>query len=102
MESEIYPRSAFDGRITNINEIDLSVPGSYTVNIAGELTIKDRSNFIEATGNLSVQTDKRIKGDSKFTIQVKDYGIEIPRILMGKIAENIEITCELMYEPYDR
>ena len=102
MESEIYPRSTFEGRIININEIDLSVPGNYTVNITGDLTIKDQSNPIETTGTLSVQSDKRIKGDSKFTIQVKDYGIAIPRILRRKIAENIEITCELMYEPYDQ
>ena len=100
MESEKFPKSTFEGRITNITEIDFSVPGTYTVNVTGNLTIKDKTNPIESTGTMKVQDDNTIKGESKFSIEVEDYGIDIPKIVREKIAKSIEITCDLMYEPY--
>ncbi len=102
METGKYPKSQFEGRITNIEEIDLSVPGTYTVSVSGNLTIKDRTNPVETEGTLEIQADNKIKGESRFIIEVEDFGIEIPSIVRENIAKSIEISCDLMYEPYER
>ena len=102
MESEKFPQSTFKGVIANLHEIDLSVPGNYSITVTGTLTIKDQSDQIEAKGTLNVQDDRTIKADSRFSIQVRDYGIEIPRVVQQNIAETIEITCNMLYVPYEQ
>ncbi len=102
MESAQYPKSTFKGQILNIEEVDPGKQGTYPVQISGDLTIKDVTNSIETDGTLTVGKDGKIAGNSVFSIKVEDYNIEIPNIVRENIAESIEITCELMYEPYNR
>jgi hypothetical protein len=102
MESTQYPKATFEGKILNIKEVDPSKPGMYPVKVSGNLTIKDKSNPVETEGTLTVSDDGKIAGNSVFSIKVEDYNIEIPNIVREKIAESVEITCEMVYEPYNR
>ncbi len=97
VESHKYPNASFQGKITNLDEIDFSVPGTYNTVVEGELTIKDATNSIKETGTLEVKTDQ-ITGKSVFTILLEDYNIEIPSAVSRNISEEIEITVEVELE----
>jgi len=96
MESTKFPKSTFKGKIQNLEAIDLSKDGEYSVNILGEITIHGVTKPIEAKG-LLVVTDKKVKASSDFTLQVADYKIKIPGIVKDNIAESIDIHVEMDY-----
>ena len=37
--------------------------------------------------------------NSKFKVALKDFNIQIPKVVGNSIAEEIEITAEFVYEP---
>jgi hypothetical protein len=101
MYSGKYPQSKFKGKITNIESADLTKEGTYFVAVEGDLTIKDRTNPVKATGSLEVK-DGKIIANSKFTVLLKDYNIEVPKIVEDKVAKEIPITIRMEYELYNK
>lgn len=92
LESELYPKSTFKGKI--IEEIDLKKVGKYTVRAKGKLTIHGISFDRIIRCNLEVQKDK-ILVKSKFTVFLDDHNITIPSIVNQKIAEEIKVEINL-------
>jgi hypothetical protein len=101
MESDKYPKATFDGKITNINQIDFKKDGTYKADVEGKMTIHGVTKDIKCTGTIQVQGDK-ITALGKFPVSVKDYGIKIPTIVVQKIAEVVEVTANISYEPYQK
>lgn len=101
MYSEKYPQSKFKGKITNIETTDLTKEGTYFVTVEGDLTIKDRTNHVKATGSLEVK-DGKIIANSKLNVLLKDYNIEVPKIVEDKVAKEIPITIRMEYEQYNK
>lgn len=95
VESHKFPNATFQGKITNLDDIDFSSPGVYEAIVEGELTIKDVTKTIKEKGTLEVK-DEEIAGESVFTILLDDYNIEIPSAVSRNIAEEIEITVDLV------
>tara|TARA_B100001250_G_scaffold400309_1_gene410709 strand:- start:164 stop:688 length:525 start_codon:yes stop_codon:yes gene_type:complete len=86
LESDIYPRSTFIGKlIQNKN-------GKATVQ--GDLTIHGQTNKITVEG-VMLQNKKSIVVSSEFAVKLEDYNIKIPKIVMYKIAEEIEINVNI-------
>jgi polyisoprenoid-binding protein YceI len=98
MESEKFPKSTFNGKITNLSEIDFSKNGTYDVNVEGDLTIHGVTNKVTAKGTLEVRSDG-ISASSRFTLVPEDYKIEIPGLVRNNIAKSMEITVTMKYEP---
>ncbi len=101
MESDEYPKSKFKGKITNIDEVDFAKEGTYTVKVVGDLTIHGETNPVEAEGTFEVGKEG-IQAMSKFVVKPADYGIKIPAVVVENIAEEIEITVDLNYQPFTR
>ena len=98
VESDKFPNATFRGKITNAQKIDFTVNGSYEADIEGELTIHGITQKVSEKGTFTVSNDG-IKGDSKFFVKIADYDISIPGAVTGKIAEEIEITVNVMLKP---
>jgi polyisoprenoid-binding protein YceI len=94
VESHKYPNATFQGKIMNIDEIDLTKPGTYEAEVSGELTIHNVTNKVTETGTFEVTPDM-IHGKSKFSIHIADYDISIPEIVSGKIAEVVDIHVDI-------
>jgi len=94
VESTTYPNAIFQGKITNLDDIDFSKSGIYNAEITGELTIHNVTNKVTATGTFEV-TPEIIHGKSKFNIQIADYNISIPEVVAGKIAEQVDIYVDI-------
>lgn len=92
LEVRSYPESIFKGKI--LEDIDLTSAGSYRAK--GILSIHGISKEII----IDIQLEPKESGfafSSKFNVQLKDYKIQLPRIVYHKIAEtiNVEVSGEL-------
>lgn len=101
VESEKYPKSTFQGQILQVDEIDLTKPGKYTVDVAGDLSIHGVKKPVQVQGELEVQ-DGVIRAEAEFSILLKDYKIKVPRIVDDKVAKTIPIRVKMVYKPYRR
>jgi len=95
MESEKYPKAVFDGQILNMT--DFSKDGEYKVNIKGKFTVHGVTQDREIAATLNVSGGV-IKGKSIFKVKCVDHKINIPKLVVKNIAEEIEVTvnCELL------
>ena len=86
LESDIYPKSTFSGKvIQNKNR---------KATVHGDLTIHGKTNKIKVDGVL-IQNKKSVIMSAEFEVKLEDYNIKIPRIVMYKIAEEIEIKVNI-------
>ncbi|MGC3943595.1 MAG: YceI family protein [Chryseolinea sp.] len=95
LESERYPKSTFQGKITGFNP---DVATQQTVNAQGKLTIHGVTHDINVPGQIT-RSDKGLTMSSKFMVELKDYKIEIPRLMWQNIAERVEVTLEFAFRP---
>mgnify|MGYP005849910069 CR=1 FL=1 len=100
VESDKFPTSTFKGFITDNDNVEYSTAGSYPVVVEGDLTIHGVTNSITTPGTIEV-TGEGIKGETKFIVKTADYDIKIPKIVRKKIAEEMEITVKMKYEPME-
>ncbi len=95
IESEKFPKSTFQGKITNYS---IDNRGEQQVKAVGKLTIHGVTRDIEAPGVIEFVNGRAI-AKSKFVVALKDYDIKIPQILWKNIAESIEVNLEITYKP---
>jgi len=101
VESDLYPKSTFTGKVINLEEIDFSTSGTYPAKVKGQLTIHGETNEVTADGEIVV-SDKGISLQSEFPVKPADYKIEIPKVVENKIAEEIAVTVITELEPFKR
>jgi polyisoprenoid-binding protein YceI len=95
LESDKFPNSTFQGKITNLSAIDFTKEGTYDATIEGDLTIHGVTRKISEKGTFKVMAGDKIEGDSKFNIKPADYSIKIPGAVVKNIAETIEVTVDI-------
>lgn len=91
LESEKYPEAVFSGKI--IEDIDLSIPGTYSVRAKGMLSIHgiEQERIIKSTvtvGNGSAVVE------SRFNVSVSEHNIRIPKVVHEKIASEINVEVK--------
>ncbi len=97
MESHKFPNATFQGKITNLSEMNFAKDGTYNANIEGKLTIHGVTKDIAEKGTFTVK-DGVVQGFSKFNVKVADYEIKIPGAVVNNIAESIEVTVDVKLE----
>ncbi len=97
LDTKEYPKAKLKGKITNLNDVDFTKDGKYSVVVEGELTIKGKTNAITEKGTIDVKGNT-IKVSSSFNITLADYGITFAQ---GKpstnIAKEVEVTVHSEY-----
>lgn len=88
MDSEKNPTSTFNGKITNLGEVKFDKDGSYTANIAGDLSMKGISKSMTGKATIVVKGGA-ISATSDFTIKLSDYSISNAG---GKLADEPKIS----------
>jgi len=91
MESDKFPTATFKGKITNPGSVSFGKDGTYNVTAAGQLTIHGVTHDVSSPGIITIKAGQ-VTAYSKFKVKTADYGIKIPGIAAGKVAESIEIT----------
>ena len=101
LESDKFPKATFKGTIIDFNKIDLKKNGVYPVAVDGNMTIHGVTNKVKIKGTLTVK-DNTIRAQSSFPISIKDYNISIPTLVIEKIAEVVQVTVDITYQPYTK
>jgi len=95
MESDKYPKSTFQGKISDFN---IAATGVQNVKASGRLTIHGVTNNIDVPGTIEKEGEKLLM-KSKFKVKLQDYKIAIPQLLWQNIAEEVEVTLEFAFKP---
>ena len=91
MNSDEFPKFSFKGNIVDLSKVNFSIDGSYTVDVSGDLTVKDVTKPITTTGTIAVKGGV-VNTSSEFSIILADYGITGAPITAGKVAKEPRIT----------
>jgi polyisoprenoid-binding protein YceI len=94
MESEKFPNSTFNGKITNIKDVNLAKDGLYKVVAEGDLFMHGVTNKVKVNGTLEVKEGK-ILGVATFNVAPKDYNITIPAAVIKNISEAIKVDVNI-------
>lgn len=101
LHSDKHPRSTYEGKITNISKVNLNKPGVHEVELEGNLTIHGVTKAVKTTATIE-NKDGKLYGKAKFPVAVKDYDISIPSMMARNIAEVVDVTVDVVYEPHNR
>ena len=96
LESNIYPKSTFEGQIINFNLNELNENFKEYV-IEGVLMIKGVNNDIRTTAEIR-KLDEKIELISGFSVMLSDYNVKIPKIVFKKIDEEVKINLNFVYD----
>ncbi|MBX2973519.1 MAG: YceI family protein [Flavobacteriales bacterium] len=97
MESSTHPKAGFKGKVEGITADDLKKPGTYPVEVSGDLTIHGVTKPVTTKGTMTVEAGGTIKAKSEFNVKPEDHGIAIPGVVRKNIAEQIKVTVDLSY-----
>ncbi|MDF2157677.1 YceI family protein [Algoriphagus sp. CAU 1675] len=89
LESEKYPTAQFKGIIAGIEA--LQVNGIHALLAEGNLTIHGVSQPVKVKGTIEKSQD-RYELKFSFLVRPEDYKVEIPNLVLTKIAEEIEVS----------
>jgi polyisoprenoid-binding protein YceI len=98
MESDKYPKSIFNGKISNMSSVNFNQDGTYKVMVDGELTLHNVTKRVSVPVTLIISGGK-ISGTSNFKVDTQDYNIRIPGIVANKISRVVDVAVECNYEP---
>ncbi len=101
LESNLFPKAIFKGTISDLNNINFSIDGLYPVTVKGNLTLHGVTKNIEVPGSISL-AQGIINANSNFNINLKDYKIKVPAIVVNNIAESINITVDCKYVSFKK
>jgi polyisoprenoid-binding protein YceI len=94
VESEKFPKATFEGKFTGF---DIAKKGLQQVIAIGKMTIHGKTKPVEIPGTLEVVQDK-LQLKTKFMVKLEDYEVSIPKLLWQKIAEEVEVSMEVLYK----
>jgi polyisoprenoid-binding protein YceI len=92
LESEKYPTAVFKGKIKEA--VDLTKVGTYPVTAEGSMTMHGVTKPVSVKG-IIVSSGNELKLDFKFQVRTEDYQIEVPSLVVTKIAETIDVTGKM-------
>jgi polyisoprenoid-binding protein YceI len=94
METEKFPKSTFQGKLTGYQQSGSSEQEAHAV---GKLTIHGVTKEVDLVGTVQ-NADGKIIMKSKFMVKLEDYKIKIPTLLWKNIAEQVEVKIEFTYK----
>lgn len=90
LESDQFPHSTFTGLIENFGDVSQK----NTIEVSGELVIHGISQKTKLQATIQ-EIGNSLHITSVFDVVLNDYDIDIPKIMMYKIAEVIEVSVDM-------
>ena len=98
LETEKFPKSTFQGKVSGFQA---GAQGSQLVHATGKLTIHGITKEVDIQGSAEKEKD-HLTIKTKFIVVLGDYGIARPQLLWQNIAEQVEVTIEFTFKPYEK
>ena len=86
LESDIYPKSTFSGKVI--------AQGLENTIVEGDLKIHGKTNKIKVEGSLKKENNT-INILANFIVKLDDYDIKIPRLFFKNIAKDIDVEVNI-------
>lgn len=96
IESDKFPKATFDGFIVDFLEIP---EGKSEHKVKGVLNIHGKNKNIEALARFQ-KLDKNITISGEFNVNVRDFDIDIPEVVINNISQTIQVSVYLSLNPY--
>lgn len=97
LNTKKHPKAKLIGKITDMESVDFTKDGTYEVEVAGDLTIKGKTNPINEKATITVSGGK-VSLSTKMKLVLGDYGVTFSG---GKpstnIAKEIEVSVKSVY-----
>jgi hypothetical protein len=90
MESELYPKATFKGKIVAFDAAKLAL-GKQLFDVIGDLTLHGVTQKVTTKMMFAPSAEKMIVTGT-FSVKPKDYKIDIPSIVKSKIAEEVQLN----------
>jgi polyisoprenoid-binding protein YceI len=74
LNSEKFPKFSFKGKIEDLSKVNFKKDGTYSVSVAGDLTVKETTKPITAPATITITAGK-ISSSAMFTVPLADYGV---------------------------
>ncbi|MBC7641392.1 MAG: YceI family protein [Flavobacterium sp.] len=97
IESSKFPKATFKGKIANLDASKLNASKT-SYDLEGDLTMHGVTNKIKTKIALSLNSGK-VNANANLSVKIKDYKIDIPRIVKNKITENVNMKINFVLEP---
>lgn len=94
MHSKKYTRAKFAGSIVDIQKIDFTKDGKYSITVEGNLTIKETTKPVKVKATIEVKNGT-ITATSEFNLDRFEYGVNGKD---GVISQVLEIKVKAIYE----
>ena len=91
MSSDKFATASFKGTITNLAAVNFDKDGTYTADVAGDLTLHGETKPVKTKATITIK-DKAISTKTDFTIKLEDYKINAGAIAAGKVAKEPKIS----------
>jgi DUF917 family protein len=95
IDPDKYPKSTFQGKITDYKKIDFSIDGSYGITIEGKLTINGITNYIKERGTITIKNGY-LFAKTEFEISLKAFKINVEKAYK---QDNVQLKIHLDYQP---
>ncbi|OJW77795.1 MAG: hypothetical protein BGO69_02190 [Bacteroidetes bacterium 46-16] len=97
MESDKYPRADFNGTVADVSAVNFAKDGAYKVTVKGKMTMHGVTKEVAVPAVLTVK-GKEVTGQAKFSIIPGDYNIKIPSLVENKIAKEISVSVNSVFQ----
>lgn len=98
VESDKYPKATFKGKILNLKEVDFTKDGTYVLQVDGEMSLHGVTRSVNTKAEATI-TNGAIQAKAEFYLAVKDFNIDIPRLVVNNISEKIQVNVRFRYQP---
>ena len=89
-----FPRITFDGKISNIDKINILKQGKYNIHLSGKFFIWDETSPAEIDGKLTVKADGSAELKSNFTIGIERLDTKkIDALMRQKLPKSINLPA---------
>ena len=96
MDSDKFPKAVFQGKISNLADVNFDKDGSYKTTVTGVLDMHGVKQPVTALGTIDVKAGKA-SAKSSFKVKLADYNIK-GTLIGDKIAKELTITVDCKYD----
>ena len=99
MDSDKFPTATFKGNISNLAAVDFKKDGTYTADVAGDLTLHGVTKPVSTTATITV-SGKSVTSACNFSVKLADFGISgsSGAVAAGKLAEEPKISVTASFK----
>jgi hypothetical protein len=101
MESHLYPKATFKGKIDNFDQLDFKKNGIVSIFVTGDLTIHGVTKTINVPATLEIKEGLTL-GKCSFKVSINDYAIKVPNVVEHRVAKVVDVQLEFEYKPYQK